>query len=61
MDKPEKTKVKVMLIIEIEDFAFMGAIQSGLIKFSKETKANILKSHIKEIKELNPNKSTRSL
>lgn len=51
MDKPEKTKVKVMLIIEIEDFAFMGAIESGLIKFSEETKANILKSHIKEIKK----------
>ena len=48
------TKVTVRIEIEVEDFAdFMSSIQSGLIEFSKETKANILKTHIKEIKNDN--------
>ena len=45
----ETTKVTVKMEIEVEDFAdFMSSLQSGLVEFSKETKANILKSEIKE-------------
>jgi hypothetical protein len=45
----DKTKVKVTMEIEVEDFAdFMSSLQSGLVEFSKETKANVLKAEIKE-------------
>ena len=45
----DKTKVKVTMEIEVEELdLFMSSLQSGLIAFSKETKANILKAEIKE-------------
>ena len=44
-----KTKVKVTMEIEVEELdLFMTSLQSGLIAFSKETKANVLKAEIKE-------------
>lgn len=43
------TKVKVTIEIEVEDFAdFMSSVESGVVEFSKETKANILKTEVKE-------------
>lgn len=45
----DATKVKVTMEIEVEELdLFMSSLQSGLIAFSKETKANILKVEIKE-------------
>ena len=47
----DKTKLKVTMEIEVEveEFdLFMSSLQSGLIEFSKETKANILKSVVNE-------------
>lgn len=45
----EKTKVTVTMEIEVEELdLFLSSLQSGLIEFSKETKANILKAEIKE-------------
>lgn len=45
----ETTKVKVTMEIEVEDFAdFMSSLQSGLVEFSKETEANVLKVEVKE-------------
>ena len=45
----DKTKVKVTMEIEVEDFAdFMGSLESGIIEFSKETKANVLSSQVVE-------------
>lgn len=45
----DKTKIKVIIDLEVMDFAdFMSSLQSGLIEFSKETKANILKADVKE-------------
>lgn len=45
----EKTKVKVTMEIEVENFdLFMSALQSGLVAFAKETKATVLKTEVKE-------------
>ena len=45
----EKTKVKVTMEVEVEELdLFMSSLQSGLIAFSKETSANILKVEVKE-------------
>ena len=45
----DKTKVKVTMEIEVEDFAdFMSSVEMGVIKFSEETKANVLKVAVKE-------------
>lgn len=45
----ETTKVKVTMEIEVEELdLFMTSLQSGLIVFSEETKANILKVEVKE-------------
>ena len=50
----EKTKVKVTMEIEvededIEDFSeFITTVEKGVIEFSKETKANVLKVAVKE-------------
>ena len=45
----DKTKVKVTMEIEVEDFAdFMGSLESGIIEFSKETKANVLSLQVVE-------------
>ena len=47
-----KTKVKVTMEIEvddIEDFSkFIATVEKGVIKFSEETKANVLKVEVKE-------------
>ena len=43
------TKVKVTMEIEVEELdLFMTSLQSGIIKFSEETKANILKVKVVE-------------
>lgn len=43
------TKVTVTIEIEVEEFdLFMSSLQSGLVAFSEETKANVLKAEIKE-------------
>ena len=48
----EKSKVKVTIEIEveaIEDFQkFIATVEKGVIKFSEETKANVLKVDVKE-------------
>lgn len=45
----DKTKVTVTMEIEVEELdLFLSSLQSGLIEFSKETKANILKAEVKE-------------
>ena len=45
----DRTKVKLTMEIEVEDFAdFMGSLESGIIEFSKETKANVLTSKVEE-------------
>ena len=48
----EKTKVKVTMEIEVEDIEdfskFINTVEKGVIKFSEETKANILKVEVKE-------------
>jgi len=45
----ETTKVKVTMEVEVEELdLFMSSLQSGVIKFSEETKANILKVDVKE-------------
>ena len=45
----ETTKVKVTMEIEVEELdLFMTSLQNGLIAFSKETKANVLKVVVKE-------------
>lgn len=48
----DKTKVKVTMEIEvkdIEDFSkFITTVEKGVIKFSEETKANVLKVTVKE-------------
>lgn len=42
-------KVTVTIEIEVEELdLFMTSLQSGLVAFSEETKANILKTEIKE-------------
>lgn len=44
------TKVKVTIEIEVEDFAnFMSSLESGVVEFSKETKANVLKAKVQEM------------
>ncbi len=46
----DKTKVKITMEIEVEEFdLFMTSLQSGVIKFSEETKANVLKVDVKEL------------
>lgn len=45
----DRTKVKVTMEIEVEDLAdFIGSLESGIIEFSKETKANVLTSKVVE-------------
>ena len=45
----ETTKVTVIMEIEVEEFdLFMNDIPSGVIEFSKETGANILKTTVSE-------------
>ena len=45
------TKVKVTIEIEVEDLAdFMSSLESGVVEFSKETKANVLKAKVQEVK-----------
>ena len=48
----ETTKVKVTMEIEVEDIEdfskFVTTVEKGVIEFSKETKANILKVTVKE-------------
>ena len=45
----DTTKVKVTMEIEVEELdLFMTSLQSGIIKFSEETKANILKVKVVE-------------
>ena len=45
----DTTKVKVTMEIEVEELdLFMTSLQSGIIKFSEETKANILKVKVDE-------------
>jgi hypothetical protein len=51
--KVEKmTKVKVTMEIEVEDIEdfskFITTVEKGVIKFSEETKANVLKVVVKE-------------
>lgn len=42
-------KVTVKMEIEVEEFdLFMSSLESGLVAFAEETKANILKTEIKE-------------
>ena len=47
-----KTKVKVTMEIEVEDIEdfskFITTVEKGVIKFSEETKSNILKVKVKE-------------
>lgn len=47
-----KTKVTVKMEIEVEDIEdfseFITTVKKGVIKFSEETKANVLKVHVKE-------------
>lgn len=51
-EKMEKTKVKIKMEIEVEDIEdfskFIDTVEKGVIKFSEETKANILKVEVKE-------------
>ena len=48
----DKTKVKVTMEIEVEDIEdfskFIATVEKGVIKFSEETKANVLKVEVKE-------------
>ena len=45
----DTTRVKVTMEIEVEELdLFMTSLQSGIIKFSEETKANILKVKVDE-------------
>ena len=45
----DTTKVKVTMEIEVEELdLFMTSLQSGIIKFSEETKTNILKVKVVE-------------
>ncbi len=45
----DNTKVKVIMEVEVEELdLFMTSLQSGVIKFSEETKANVLKAEIEE-------------
>lgn len=44
------TKVKVTIEIEVGELdLFMTSLQSGLVAFSEETKANVLKAKVQEI------------
>lgn len=43
------TKITVTIEVEVEELdLFMSSLQSGLIAFSEETKANVLKVKVKE-------------
>lgn len=47
-----KTKVKVTMEIEVEDIEdfskFIATVETGVVKFSEETKANILNVKVVE-------------
>lgn len=47
----DKTKVTVKMVIEVEDTEdfskFISTVEKGVIKFSEETRANILKVDVK--------------
>lgn len=46
----DRTKVTVTIEIEVEEFdLFMSSLQSGLVAFSEETKANVLKAKVQEL------------
>ena len=49
----DKTKVKVTMEIEVEDIEdfskFIASVEKGVIKFSEETKAIVLKVKVKEL------------
>ncbi len=49
----DKTKVKITMKIEVEDIEdfskFITTVEKGVVKFSEETKANVLKVEVKEI------------
>lgn len=48
----DRTKVTVTIEIEVEEFdLFMSSLQNGLVAFSEETKANVLKAKVQEIDE----------
>lgn len=47
-----KTKVRVTMEIEVEDIEdfskFIATVEKGVVKFSEETKTNVLKVTVKE-------------
>lgn len=48
----DRTKVTVTIEIEVEELdLFMSSLQSGLIAFSEETKANVLKAKVQEVEK----------
>lgn len=51
-DKRKMSRVTVKIEIEVEDIEdfskFIATIEKGVIKFSEETKANVLKVGVKE-------------
>lgn len=52
MTEEKKTKVKVTMKLEVEDIEdfskFITTVEKGAIKFSEETKTNILKVEVRE-------------
>lgn len=48
----DKTKLKITMEIEVEDIEdfqeFIATVEKGVIKFSEETKTNILKVKVEE-------------
>ena len=51
-DKRKMSKVTVKIEIEVEDIEdfskFISTVEKGVIKFSEETKSNVLKVNVKE-------------
>ena len=49
----DKTKVKITMEIEVEDIEnfqeFIATVEKGVLKFSEETKANVLKVKVNEL------------
>ena len=49
----DKTKVKITMEIEVGDIEnfqeFIATVEKGVIRFSEETKANVLKVKVKEL------------
>ena len=46
------TKAKVIIEVEVEELdLFLSSFESGLIAFSEETKANVLKAKVQEIEK----------